>query len=161
MKRVLGAAAVAVFCLSAHAAGTVQVSFVEPEKFADVRSSYQRVDDGVLKSLATHFQTAVGPHVPDGQTLRIEVLDVDLAGEFRPRFSAGPDVRVLGLGADSPHLTFRYAKPSASGAAELAEVRLSDLAYLHRGHMARYGDESLRYERRMIDEWVGKTFAAK
>jgi hypothetical protein len=161
MKRLLGAAAVAVFGLSAHAAGTVQVKFVEPDKFADVRGMHQRVDEDLLKILEAHFQVSASKHVPDGQTLSIEVLDVDLAGEFRPRFSASPDVRVLGLGADSPHIKLRYALSSPSGAAQLAEVQLSDLGYLHRS-TGRYGSsESLRYERRMIDEWVGKTFAAK
>ncbi len=160
MKRMLTLLTAAMATVSAHATGTVEVSFVKPERFADVRSTYQRVDDGLLKALATHFQTALTPHVPDGQTLRIEVLDVDLAGEFRPRFSTSPDVRVVGLGADWPHLKFRYAMSSASGAAELAEVQLSDLAYNLRS-VGRYNDGPLHYERRMIDEWAGKTFAAK
>jgi Protein of unknown function (DUF3016) len=155
------AVAAAVASAPAYAAGTVQVKFVEPDKFADVRGMHQRVDDGLLKILEAHFQSAASKHVPDGQTLNIEVLDVDLAGEFRPRFSASPDVRVLGLGADSPHITLRYALSSPSGAVQLAEVQLSDLGYLHRG-TGRYGSsESLRFEKRMIDEWVKTTFASK
>lgn len=163
ITRGLGAVAAAAVVASApaYAAGTVQVKFVQPDKFADVRGNHQRVDDGLLKILEAHFQIAAAQYVPDGQTLSIEVLDVDLAGEFRPRFSASPDVRVLGLGADSPHIKLRYAMSSPSGAAELAEVQLSDLGYLYRG-TGRYGSsESLRYERRMIDEWLGKTFASK
>jgi Protein of unknown function (DUF3016) len=160
MKRLLTLLTAAMASLSAHADGTVEVSFVKPEQFADVRSTYQRVDDGFLKALATHFQSAAAPHVPDGQTLRIEVLDVDLAGEIRPRFAASYDVRVVGLGADWPRLKFRYSMSSASGAAELAEVQLSDMAYNFRS-TGRYSKETLSYERRMIDEWVGKTFAAK
>jgi hypothetical protein len=55
----------------------------------------------------------------------------------------------------------RYALSSPSGAAQLAEVQLSDLGYLHRG-TGRYGSsESLRFEKRMIDEWVKTTFASK
>jgi hypothetical protein len=146
--------------VAAQAAGTVKVNFVEPQKYSDVRSSYQRVDDHALKTLASHFEASAARLVPDGQTLSIDVIDVDLAGEIRPGFGAYREVRVLGKGADAPHLTFRYSLSSPSGAAELAEVRLSDLGYLHRGHSS-HASESLRYERRMIDEWVSKTLVAK
>lgn len=160
-KTVLMSALLLLAATAAQAAGTVQVKFVEPDKFSDVRGNHQRVDDGLLKMLEAHFQTAAAQYVPDGQTLSIEVLDVDLAGEFRPRFSASPDVRVLGLGADSPHIKLRYALSSPSGAAQLAEVRLSDLGYLHRGTGRYSSSESLRFEKRMIDDWVKTTFAAK
>jgi hypothetical protein len=145
---------------AALAAGTVKVNFVEPQNFTDVRGTFQRVDDNALKTLAAHFESSAGRYVPDGQTLNVDVIDVDLAGEFRPRLGAFPEVRVLGKGADSPHLTFRYSLSSPSGAAPLAEVRLSDLSYLYRGYSASSG-ESLRYEKRMIDEWVGRTLASK
>lgn len=158
LKTTLAAALVALVLPAAHAAGVVQVKFVEPAKFADVRGLHQRVDDDLLKILETHFQTAAAKHVPEGQTLTIEVLDVDLAGEFRPRFSAGPDVRVVGLGADAPSIKFRYSLSGAGGAASLAEVRLSDLGYQFRSSFYANG-EALRYEKRMIDDWVRETFA--
>jgi hypothetical protein len=155
----VGAAAMA--SVPAHAAGTVLVKFIEPDKFADVRGTHHWVDEGALKALEAYFKAAATPHVPDGETLSIEVLDVDLAGEFRLRFAAWPDVRVMGQGADAPRITLRYTLTSRSGAADIGEVRLSDLGYLFRGAGRHTTSELLLYEKRMIDEWAKSTFAAK
>ena len=63
-----------------NAAGQAEVSFVEPQRFTDAqRNPLER--ERVLQSLATHVgKPATG--LPDGQSLRIEILDVDLAGKL-------------------------------------------------------------------------------
>ena len=80
MKQLFAVFALAAVAASVRAAGTVQVQFVQPEKFADVRDqafSWERNLD-MLKRL---LESAAAPYVADGQTLKIDVLDVDLAGE--------------------------------------------------------------------------------
>jgi hypothetical protein len=88
------ALAVLVFAAgAAHAAGAVQVSYVQPERFTDVRDrNFTSAQN--LAALERVLVEVAAPHVPDGSTLKIEVLDVDLAGEVRPGARAW-DTRIL------------------------------------------------------------------
>lgn len=169
-----GAAWVAAFALAAatlpaHAAGKVEVSYVQPEQFTDAGTG-ARERERTLRALTRHFEQ-LARRLPDGQTLRVEVLDVDLAGFVRP-FGVH-ELRVLRGGADWPHMTLRYTLASgcpqaAAGAKEACagrtikagEDQLADLNYLfYRSGISDLGGE-LPYEKRMLDHWFGATFAA-
>jgi Protein of unknown function (DUF3016) len=151
-----------VFCLAtllvagaAQAAGSVQVSFVKPENFADIRDrTYSREQN--LKALEQVFTSVAQPYVADGQTLKIEVLDVDLAGEVRPGARAW-DVRVLRGRADWPRITFRWSVEGAGAALRSGEAVVQDMAYLQHIPPA-MSDTALVYERRMLDEWFRTQF---
>ena len=139
---------------AAHAAGSVQVSFVKPENFADIRDrTYSREQN--LKALEQVITSAAQPYVADGQTLKIEVLDVDLAGEVRPGARAY-DVRVLRGRADWPRITLRWSIDGASPRS--GETVVQDMAYLQRIPPAVSGT-ALVYERRMLDDWFRTQFA--
>ena len=148
------AAALLSAALPSGAAGSAQVSYVQPEKFTDVgHGSFDR--ERTLQSLTQHFDT-LGKRLPDGQTLRVEVLDVDLAGEVWPR---GPhEVRVLRGRADWPHMTLRYTLLEGDRTVKAGEVRLADMAYLfNQQHLSQYGD--LPFEKRMLDRWFKQEIA--
>jgi Protein of unknown function (DUF3016) len=153
MKHIAFTAVAALLAVSAHAAGTVQVNFVKPENFADVRDrTYSREEN--LRALEKVIVSVAQPYVADGQTLKIEVLDVDLAGEVRPSARA-TDVRVLRGRADWPRITFRW---SVDGAAPRSgEAVVQDMAYLQRLPPS-VADTALVYERRMLDEWFRQQF---
>ncbi len=139
---------------AAHAAGSVQVSFVKPENFADIRDrTYSREQN--LNALEQVITSAAQPYVADGQTLKIEVLDVDLAGEVRPGARAY-DVRVLRGRADWPRITLRWSIDGASPRS--GETVVQDMAYLQRIPPAMSGT-ALVYERRMLDDWFRTQFA--
>jgi Protein of unknown function (DUF3016) len=156
MKRCSVLAAALLAAGAAHAAGTVQVSFVSPEKFADMRDRSYRVDDNV-KALEKVLIEVATPHVADGQTLKIEVLDVDLAGEPRPGARAW-DVRVLRGRADWPRITLRWSLEGA-GAQRSGQAVVQDMSYLQRVRPP-LSDTHLVYERRMLDEWFREQFRA-
>ena len=137
------------------AAGTVQVSYVQPDRFADVGRA-EREDN--LKALSKHFE-ALASRLADGQKLNIEVLDVDLAGEVRRSRRAGQDVRVLRGGADWPRIALRYTLESAGQAVRHGENKLTDLAYAQRAADSRSG-EALHAEKRMLDAWFATEFGA-
>jgi Protein of unknown function (DUF3016) len=141
---------------AAHAAGTVQLSFVKPEGFADIHDrTYSRERN--LKSLEQVITSAAKPYVADGQTLKIEILDVDLAGEVRSGARAW-DVRVLRGGVDWPRITLRWSLDGAATSPRSGEAVVQDMAYLQRISPA-LADTSLVYERRMLDEWFKQQFA--
>ena len=143
---------------ASHAAGSVAVSFVEPEKFADARDAWRDSSEN-LRVLAGHIESAAGRHLADGQKLSVEVLDVDLAGEIRPSRGLQQDVRVLKGRADWPRITLRYTLEAAGQSARRGEHTISDMAYLQRSNSLHYRD-ALSHERRMLDEWFNTQFAS-
>lgn len=140
----------------ALAAGSTQVSYVHPEKFTDAGfGSFDR--NRTLQSLTQHLE-ALGKRLPDGQTLLVEVLDVDLAGEVWPR--GAHEARVLRGRADWPHMTLRYTVLDGSRTVKAGEARLADMSYLFdQRRLAQYGD--LPYEKRMLERWFNEQIAAK
>jgi Protein of unknown function (DUF3016) len=88
---------------SVLAAGSVQVSYVQPEKFADIGISPRDREDA-LQQLTKHFESLASRHLADGQKLNVEVLDVDLAGTVQPSVRAGDSLRIFmgGPGAGQP-----------------------------------------------------------
>ena len=155
MKRLALTAVAALLAVSAHAAGTVQVNFVKPENFADVRDRTHSREQN-LKTLEQVITSAAQPYVADGQTLKIDVLDVDLAGEVRPGARAW-DVRVLRGRADWPRITLRWSVEGAGAAPRSGEAVVQDMAYLQRIPPSTI-DSALVHERRMLEEWFKDQF---
>jgi len=145
-----------VLVAGAHAAGAVQVSYVNRDKFADAGNSRHDVEDN-LKQLTRHFEALAKRHLADGQKLSVEVLDVDLAGEMRPSRRATQDIRVLKGTTDWPRIKLRYTLESPGQPARSGERLVQDMAYLQRLG-SNVGIGALNYEYRMLDEWFGAEF---
>jgi hypothetical protein len=156
MNRHIALATLVLAAGAVHAAGTVQVAFIEPERFADVRDRAHTSKEHLATLERVLVETAA-PHVPDGRTLKIEVLDVDLAGEVRPGLRAW-DLRILSGRADWPRITLRWTLDGPNpGTARSGEAVVQDMAYLQRV-APRLSDGGLVYERRMLDEYFRKEF---
>jgi hypothetical protein len=143
--------------LSGFAAGSasaaVTVNYVEPDKFSDLPFvPWERED--TLKTFTEHF-TRLGNSLPPGQDLRIEVLDIDLAGRAIPSVRAGRDMRVLRGQADWPRMQFRYTIEQNGQVLKSGEAQLSAMNYLDQ-HTRYFDSEPLRYEKQMIDDWFEK-----
>ena len=150
----LSATVLIVLARPAHAAGSAEVRFVEPERFSDAgRSAYDR--ERALASLAAHLQE-LARRLPDGQRLKIEVLDVGLAGEQELR--RGHDVRILRGAADSPHIHLRWTLEQGGGTLKSGQERLGDLGYLLGRIGVASGDGDLPYEKRMLTQWFRAQF---
>ncbi len=134
---------------AAQAAGSVIVSFTDPQRFDDVTDSWGSSDDN-LAQLAAHLQDLGSRHLADGQNLQIEVLNVDLAGRLLPRHGVG-QIRVITGRIDWPRITLRYTLLQAGQPVLSGEERISDMAY--QMHDRPYSTETLRYEKRMLEEW--------
>jgi hypothetical protein len=145
------------FLLSAGgASAAVTVTYIEPEHYGEVPfASWEREE--VLKDLSAHFDR-LGKDLPPGQDLKVEVLDLKLAGRLR-RGSAR-EIRVLTGSADWPRMHLRYSLESGGKVISSGESRLSDMSYLDRANRYAAG-ERLRYEKHMIDEWFKKTIVAR
>lgn len=140
------------FASLSASAGQVEVSWVDPDQFADAgRSVVDR--ERTMGALGEHVKRW-GRLLPDGQTLKLEVLDVDLAGEIEPY--GWHQVRILRGRADWPHLKLRYTLQAGDRTLKSGEADLADMHY-------RLGDRSseLGFEKRMLDQWFRNTFAAQ
>jgi hypothetical protein len=150
------AASLSLGALALPASAAVTVSFVQPENYRDLPfSPTDRAQ--VLKELGEHF-AKLEKSLPAGQDLKIDVTDLDMAGRLVPNFRTTQDLRVLHGGADWPHMTLRYTLTANGAVLSSGQDQLSDMAYLDRINSYSDGD-SLRYEKRMIDDWFRKKFA--
>lgn len=132
-----------------QAAGQVQVNWVGVEQYSDIgRSTFER--QHALQLLTAHLQ-GLGRRLPGGQTLAIDVLDLDLAGTLRPAQSG--ELRVLRGAADWPRMTLRYTLQAEGRTLAAGEQHLSDLDYL-----AYHRQGELAYEKQMVERWFVKTF---
>lgn len=147
-------AALALVASSGAWAG-VQVHFEKPDQYSDVPFS-TRDREQVLAGLADHFLW-LGKSLRPGQELKIEITDVDLAGEEDPSRRGAFDVRVMNGRADWPRMRLRYTLEQNGKVIASGNASLSDMSYLQR--INRYSkSDSLRYEKKMIDDWFKNTF---
>jgi hypothetical protein len=134
----------------ASAAGTVQVRWLDAERFSDIgRSAIDR--EHVLAALQEHLQS-LGRKLPDGQVLQLSVTDVDLAGEQNPMRH---EIRVLRGRADWPRMSLRFELREQGRVLKSGQADLADMNYLFGPPVS--GD--LAYEKRMIDRWFTAEFA--
>ena len=139
----------------AVAAGKVEVQFPSVPFYADAGDGTVEIER-TKRVLADHIATWQD-RLPAGQTLRVEVLDIDLAGEidhFHPQ-----RIRVLGATADSPRLHLRFELRQVGRVLDAGEARLLDTGYLWRV-AKRYEQRALHHERRMLDDWYDARLGA-
>lgn len=139
------------------AAAGVSVVYAAPQNFADVGwSEYDR--NMVLKDLSEHFGK-LAARLPEGTDMKVEVLDIDLAGRLRHSFRWPNEIRVLSGGADWPHIHLRYTIERDGQVVASGEDHLQNMMYLERINRYSSGD-TLRYEKQMVDDWFKQHIAA-
>ncbi|MBY0234719.1 MAG: DUF3016 domain-containing protein [Burkholderiaceae bacterium] len=150
---VLSSALLLVGAAHAH----VEVRFLEPQKFSDVGQS--TVDrERVLQELQAHLRS-LGDRLLPGRDLVIDVSDVNLAGELEPHGRSMEMLRVM-RNVTIPSMELRYTLSEGGKELRSAKVRLQDMGYLDSFNRVD-GNDSLRYEKKMMDDWFAKEFAAE
>jgi hypothetical protein len=152
--RILFASLLAAGACSAMA-GSVSVSFVNTASFSDAGTTSWD-EQANLKTLAVHLEKLGQRWLPVNQVLKVEVLDVDLAGALRSQRD-GSQIRVLRGGADWPRITLRYTLEEAGKALRTGEEQVSDMTYAQ-GMSGHRDSTSLFYEKRMLDAWFKARF---
>ena len=145
----LSATVLVVLASPARAAGLVEVRFVQPERFGDAgRNPVER--ERALSSLSAHLKE-LGRQLPDGQALKVDVLDVDLAGEEVVR--NGRDLRILRGGADVPRLAVRWTLEQGGHSLRSGDDRLTDLGYLNGRIPSNASLSDLPFEKALLTRW--------
>lgn len=143
--------------------GPVQVAWDDPTGFREVLYGRDLIDTrrGVwVEQLATHLRTQAERRLAPGERLDVTFLDIDRAGEYEPWL--GPrydDVRMM-RDIYPPRITLDFRRVDAAGnVIDEGRRQLSDGAYLSRAGVGRDSD-SLRYEKRLLDDWLRREFKA-
>lgn len=143
------------------ATSNVEVSYVNPQKFQDAGMEGTRGVRDVgrtLDALTKHFEKAGARYLKPGQSLKVEVLDLDLAGRVEWWRTNFHDARIL-RDIDSPMIKLRYTLTEDGRTVSSGEERVRDLDYLW-GIRPWIGQhEALKYEKNMLNDWFRARFA--
>lgn len=135
----------------------IDVAFVNPEKFTDVypagRSGTDRDLKQSLDALRQLIVESGAKSLAAGDELKLEIHDVNLAGEFNPMTGPSVQVRVM-RNIDWPSLKVHYTL-KRGGKQTQGDAVISDMSYLMSASSCS-GTEALCYERRMVERWFRK-----
>ena len=150
--------ALGLMALAAVARADVQVKFIEPEKFSDIKDNngFRQMD--VLKDIEAHLVEQAGKYLP-GRDVRISVTDVNLAGEVEPFGRRVEWLRVMRT-VTLPSMIMSYEVLEAGKVVRQGQANLRDMNYQDGFNSYSSGD-TLRYEKRMIDRWFKDEFNPK
>ena len=156
MKKLLPTIALA--CVTAltsvaATAGEPVVTFTNVDDYTDFPYS----DIETLQRLLTEHMVKQAKKLPPSVDLKIEVLDVDLAGDIKANFRTPTDIRVRNGRTDGPEMKVRFSISDNGKLLQTAEETLKDADYMQKTNRY-YNNDELRYEKQMIDDWMQKRF---
>lgn len=163
-SRAVGAAALLTALtasLPALAQTRVNVRFVAPERYTDAEN---RAGSGLslrvtLAEMRRLFETLGDRVLAPGQSLDIDVLDIDLAGFEQPGMGAPFGLRVVN-DVTPPRFRLRYVLREGRRTVLSAEETVSDLNFLTRYARSSSG-QTFSYEREMLRDWFQARIAER
>lgn len=135
----------------AAAGGKAEIRFLEPESYADAGESPSERKD-VMTALDRHLQDLAKRKLAAGETLQVDVLDIDLAGRIRRVGPVLEEVRVIDGKVDWPTIKLRYRLVRGGAPVLDGEEALTDMTYFQKARTYPQSD-TLRYEKPLIDRW--------
>ena len=150
--------ALGLLVLAATARADVRLTIVQPEKFSDIKDNNGFKQMDVLKDIESHLVEQAGKRLP-GRDVRIQVTDIDLAGEVEPFGRRMEWLRVMRT-VTLPYIAFNYEVLEGGNVVRQGEVKLRDMNYQD-GFNNYFSSDTLRYEKRMIDRWFKDEFSPR
>jgi hypothetical protein len=147
---------------SAAVAETVNVTFVHPETYTDA-SLYggvgTKAGKPVLKELSQYLEMLGTRYLASGQSATVEIMDIDLAGQFEPWRKFAYDVRIM-RDVYPPRITIRYRLMDSGRIVTEGQETLVNVDYLA-NPAVRLSEDPLRYEKALLADWFQKRFTAR
>jgi len=149
-------AVLVLFLLTSVADAAVRVSFIQPEKYhdEDFRSSSRR--DGITAEFRKYFEKLGARYLKGNQMLSIDVLDIDLAGQYEPWRPQWSHVRIF-RDTTPPRVRLRYTLSQGGKVLMSGEEAVTDMNYQW-NPSARNSSDRFRYEKDMLRDWFRKRF---
>jgi hypothetical protein len=138
-------------------AAEAEINWVNPEKYDDLRAGDQNrkaFKEHTLKAFEKYF-IQLADKLPNKQKLIINVHNIDLAGEIY--FEETRQIRII-KESYLPKMTLSYKLLADNGnILTSGENKLKDMQFLQKRSL-HYRNESLSYEKKMLDKWFQATF---
>jgi hypothetical protein len=140
-------------------AGEAHIQFVNPQNYTDASiDGMYRPDPRVLEVIEQHLQGLATRCLLPGQTLNIQVFDIDLAGQYEWwQRAGGHNVRVM-RDTTWPRIDLAYTLHASDGNTTEVREQVKDMVYLKGSSFVRTNSAPLPYERAMLDHWFEKWF---
>lgn len=139
-------------------AGSSEVTWTNPDDYRDVQPSNEtrkHFRERIFKSFEKHF-AKLAKRLPEQQTLKLDVTDVDLAGDT---LAGGIERLRIVKEIYSPRMKFSYQLVDKNdNIIKSADVALKDMSFMT-GNNLKYRQKSLGYEKKMLDDWFFETFS--
>jgi len=143
----------------------VQVTWAPLEQLSEVKNNppnrgWLRPQEWT-QSIADHLRKSADRILPPGQQLRVHIDDISLAGRFEPLYRPGQqDARIM-REVYSPWMNLHFVLLAPDGTMlREGDAKLRDATYLRRAVAANPSDP-LRYDKRMIDDWLRREFGSE
>jgi len=143
-------------------AGTVTVSFVEPENYSDANlwGGYgPKADRWTLDEFGRYFETLGTRYLGPQQVLRLEILNIDLAGKFEWWRRNAYKLRSL-RDVYPPRFTLHYTLYEGGQKVAERQETVSDPNYLANPGIYFLPSDPLRFEKAMLADWFRARFEA-
>lgn len=138
----------------------VTVTYDHPEHFTETREEKAlaptRASNAYLQTLKTYIEKQGAKQLAPGQRLELVITDIDRAGSFEPWH--GGQLREVRIIKDiyPPRIDLNFKLLDADGKViREGSRKLRDPGFLT-SNTAPTSDDSLRYEKRLIDRWLRK-----
>lgn len=141
----------------------VKVRFVHPERFS--ASAYPNgggafSPQNVMSELGRTLRRLGNQYLSPGETLTVDVLNIQLAGYNNWWSFPGNHVRVAGQAGPPPSIELRYVLKASGKAPVAAEETISNVDYLM-NPAAPGSSDPLVYEKSLLEVWFRKRFAGR
>lgn len=146
---------------SLPAEGAIAVSWTDPAQFSDLRQSGNRWEakrGDWVQELAKHLRKRAGQRLPSGERLDVTITDIRRAGQYEPWRGANFGSTRIVRDIYPPRIELNFKLSSANGDVVAQGARkLTDLDFMRNASNVGSSDP-LRYEKRLIDDWLNKEF---
>jgi len=146
-------AAIGMACLliATGASAAATVSFINPEKMTDVPHFSSDLES--MEMVFREHLDELASKLPAGQELKVEFLDIDLAGDVFPRVQVR-DIRVMKGRADWPRMHLRYTIEQDGKVLRSGDREIADPNYLMGSSTS--NNELYSHEKKLLDDWFRK-----
>ena len=132
-------------------AANVEMTWTEPDKYRDIRPGEQNrkhFEKRVFKHFTEHFEK-LAKRLPDNYTLKVNVMDIDLAGDVNHG-----GIRQIRVVKDLyfPRMKFSYQLVEGNKVIASDDVNVKDMSFLQSSRL-RYEHKAFGYEKKMLDDW--------
>ncbi|MBS0225456.1 MAG: DUF3016 domain-containing protein [Proteobacteria bacterium] len=139
----------------------VNVSWADPASFSEHSCDFAPGgrDAEWVSDLAKYTRERADKSLPAGAHLDVHFIDIDRAGECRPTMGV-EQIRII-RDMYPPRITLHYRLSGNGVVAADADAKLSDLAFMMNPPGLPGNSDPLRYEKRVVDDWLRKLLGTR